>query len=80
MLWLALGVLPIALDGGSQLVSQLPLGLLPFRESTALLRTITGALFGVMSVWFAYPNVQDSMQENLHAVEHAGTGPRTSPA
>jgi uncharacterized membrane protein/glutaredoxin len=80
VLWLALGVLPIALDGGSQLVSQLPLGLLPFRESTALLRTITGALFGVMSVWFAYPNVQDSMQENLHAVEHGGTGSRASPA
>ena len=80
MLWLALGVLPIALDGGSQLVSQLPFGLLPFRESTALLRTITGALFGVMSVWFAYPNVQDSMQENLGAVERSGAGSRASPA
>jgi len=34
----------------------------------------------VMSVWFAYPNVQDSMQENLHAVEHGGTGSRASPA
>jgi uncharacterized membrane protein len=78
MLWVALGVLPIALDGGSQLVSQLPIGVLPFRESTALLRTITGALFGVMSVWFAYPNVQDSMQENLQSVEggNAATGIR----
>jgi uncharacterized membrane protein len=80
MLWLALGVLPIALDGGSQLVSQLAIGLLPFRESTALLRTITGALFGVMSVWFAYPNFEDSMQENLRAVERSGAGSRVSPA
>jgi len=80
ILWLALGVLPIALDGGSQLVSQLPIDLLPFRESTALLRTITGALFGVMSVWFAYPNLEDSMQENLRAVERSSAGSRASPA
>lgn len=80
MLWLALGVVPIALDGGSQLVSQLPFGLLPFRESTALLRTITGALFGVMSVWFAYPNVQESMRDNLEAVEGGDVGMRIPPA
>lgn len=71
MLWLLLGILPIGLDGGTQLVSQLPLGLLPFRESTALLRTVTGGLFGVMSVWFAYPYVQESMDENLQAPEKA---------
>jgi len=80
MVWLALGVLPVALDGGSQLVSQLPLGLLPFRESTALMRIVTGALFGVMSVWFAYPNVQDSMDDNLRAVERGSSGARASPA
>jgi len=79
-LWLALGVLPIALDGSSQLISQLPLGLLPFRESTSLLRIVTGALFGVMSVWFAYPNVQDSMDDNLHAVERGDSGARASAA
>ena len=79
-LWLALGVLPIALDGGSQLISQLPLGLLPFRESTALLRILTGALFGVMSVWFAYPNVQESMDDNLRAVESSNSGARAAAA
>ncbi len=79
-LWLALGVVPIGLDGGSQLISQLPFGLLPFRESTALLRVVTGALFGVMSVWFAYPNVQESMDDNLHAVERGSTGAKAPPA
>jgi uncharacterized membrane protein len=79
-LWLALGVAPIGIDGGSQLISQLPFGLLPFRESTALLRVVTGALFGVMSVWFAYPNVQESMDDNLHAVEHGRLGAKAPPA
>jgi uncharacterized membrane protein len=80
MLWLALGVAPIGLDGGTQLISQLPFGLLPFRESSALLRAVTGALFGVMSVWFAYPNVQESMDDNLHAVERGSPGAKAPAA
>lgn len=39
--------LPIALDGGSALVG--------LRESTPLLRTITGGLFGISTAWFVYP-------------------------
>jgi uncharacterized membrane protein len=63
--WGLLGILPIGLDGGSQLLSYLPWHIFPFRESTALLRTLTGALFGVTSVWFAYPYVHESMESDL---------------
>jgi uncharacterized membrane protein len=64
-LWLLLGVFPIGLDGGTQLLSYLPFFHFPFRESTPLLRVLTGSLFGITSVWFAYPYVQQSMDEDL---------------
>jgi uncharacterized membrane protein len=64
-LWLLLGVIPMGLDGGTQLLSYLPFLNFPFRESTPLLRVITGSLFGLTSVWFAYPYVQESMDEDL---------------
>jgi uncharacterized membrane protein/glutaredoxin len=67
-LWLLLGVLPIALDGGSQLLSVFPLYPLPARESTPFLRSFTGALFGVMNVWMAYPYVEQSMRETQAAI------------
>lgn len=64
--WLVFGVGPIALDGGSQLVSALPLpifSMIPVRESTPFLRTLTGGLFGVMNVWLAYPYLEETMAE-----------------
>jgi uncharacterized membrane protein len=71
-LWLLLGIVPIALDGVSQLLGQIvaqpglsflePLSLiLPFRESTPFLRTLTGFLFGFMTAWFGYPLVEETM-------------------
>ncbi len=66
-LWFVLGILPIALDGGTQLISVLPIpglsAILPVRESTPFLRTLTGGLFGVMNVWLAYPYVEESFAE-----------------
>ena len=61
--WFILGILPIGLDGLSQIISQLPWPILPIRESTPLLRTLTGALFGFSTAWFAYPIVEDAMAE-----------------
>lgn len=61
--WIIFGIIPIGLDGFSQLISQPPLNLLPYRESTPLLRTITGFLFGFMTAWFGYPLVEQSMQD-----------------
>ncbi len=64
-MWIGLGILPVAIDGVSQVVSQLPIGalqaIIPYRESTPFLRTLTGGLFGSMTGWFAYPLVEESM-------------------
>ena len=66
-LWILLGLGPIALDGFSQLFSQFewqPLAMyLPYRESTPFIRVLTGSLFGFLTAWFAYPNIEETMQE-----------------
>ncbi len=54
-IWLfAVLLIPIAVDGGTQL-----LGL---RESSWTLRVLTGALTGSAIVWLAYPYVQEAME------------------
>ena len=60
-LWLLFGILPIAIDGFSQLLSQPPLGFFPYRESTPFLRSLTGFLFGLTTAWFGFPIVEESM-------------------
>ena len=66
-LWLLIGIAPIGLDGFSQLFSQFNwhwlATALPYRESTPFLRVLTGALFGFATAWFAYPNIEESMNE-----------------
>ena len=62
-LWLMVGIMPIAIDGFSQLLSQPPLNMFPYRESTPFLRSITGFLFGFTTAWFGYPIVEESMQD-----------------
>ena len=63
LLYLLAGLAPIALDSISQLLSQyhLLLPILLLRESTPILRTLTGALFGAMNVWLAYPHLEGWM-------------------
>lgn len=67
LLWILIGIAPIGLDGFSQLFSQFDWAwlqaLLPYRESTPFLRTLTGALFGLCTAWFAYPSIEQSMNE-----------------
>ena len=72
--WALFGVLPIAIDGGSQLLGALPFLSWPARESTPLLRTLTGLAFGLTNVWLAYPYVEESMDETraLSAARLAG--------
>lgn len=48
-------ILPMALDGGTQMFG--------LRESTWILRVITGTLFGLGSVWFVLPLMQKTLLE-----------------
>jgi uncharacterized membrane protein len=66
-LWLLIGLAPIGLDGFSQLLSQLPFdwiqAIFPYRESTPLLRSLTGMLFGTATAWFMFPLIEESMAD-----------------
>ncbi len=62
-LWILFGLVPIGIDGISQILSQPPFGLLPFRESTPVLRVITGFCFGFLTAWFGFPSVEESMAD-----------------
>ena len=79
-LWafLIVGMGPIALDGFSQLFSQYGTAspalnffntIFPLRESTPLLRSLTGAIFGLSLVWMAYPHVDAAMQTTAQDLE-----------
>jgi uncharacterized membrane protein len=65
-----IGLVPIAIDGVSQLpglASNLPPWFL--RESTPLLRTITGTLFGFTTAWYLFPLIEESMNETRMVLE-----------
>jgi len=67
-LWIAVGMIPIALDGFSQFPSlargiELP-AWVPVRESTPAFRLITGCLFGAMTAWFIFPVIEEAMRDN----------------
>ncbi len=68
-IWILIGILPIGLDGVSQLLSQPPFSWLPYRESTPLFRTLTGGLFGFMTAWFGYPITEESTVDNVKYME-----------
>jgi len=75
--YLAFGVVPIAVDGGAQILSYIVLTLfptlpLPPLESTPLRRTATGFLFGLSTVWLAYPRLQETAEEVRAALEGKG--------
>jgi uncharacterized membrane protein len=53
-------LLPMAVDGVTQLMG--------LRESTWQLRLVTGMLFGLATVWLAYPHIDDAMRDSLKAM------------
>lgn len=64
-LWVFLGIVPIGLDGGSQLFGFFGIDLPSWmiRESTPFLRTLTGSLFGLMTAWYLYPMIEETMRD-----------------
>lgn len=72
-LWVLIGILPIAIDGVTQLTSLINwswLSWLPVRESTPFLRTLTGGLFGITTAWYGYPYVEGTMRETRAILAH----------
>ena len=62
-LYLILGLMPLGLDGFSQLFGYPPFEFWPVRETLPVFRTLTGALFGIMNGWLAFPYLEESMRE-----------------
>ena len=48
----ALGMVPMALDGGTQLFG--------WHESNLFLRLLTGTIFGVMTAWYLLPQIEEA--------------------
>jgi uncharacterized membrane protein len=63
-MWVLIGLVPIGLDGVSQLPSLTNYFLpswIPIRESTPFFRTLTGGLFGLSTAWYLYPLIEETM-------------------
>lgn len=69
LLYAFLGLGPIGLDGFSQLLGYPPFSLWPPRETLPVFRVLTGALFGLMSAWLAFPYLELSMQDARRDIE-----------
>jgi uncharacterized membrane protein len=72
--YLGFGILPMLLDGGYQFLSYAlamlwPAGPIAAHETTPALRLITGGLFGLATVWLAYPLVQEAMDDFRHTLQ-----------
>lgn len=63
------GLVPVGIDGLSQLLSYPPFEFWPVRETTPFYRIITGGLFGLMSAWLGFPYFERSMQDLIEALE-----------
>ncbi len=68
--WVIFGLIPLGLDGSSQLPGLLDIHLpvIFLRESTPLLRTITGLLFGISTGWYLYPMIEDGVEDTIYVL------------
>jgi uncharacterized membrane protein len=67
-IWLLVGILPVAIDGLSQLLSQPPFAFWDFRESTPIFRTLTGFLFGFTTAWYGFTLIEASMKDTRRSL------------
>lgn len=69
ILYVIIGLGPIGLDGFSQLLSYDPFNFWPVRETHPFFRVATGALFGLMTAWLAFPHLAYSMEDTRYQLE-----------
>jgi uncharacterized membrane protein len=68
-LFFILGAGPIGIDGFSQLLGYPPFSLWPARETTPFFRTMTGAVFGLMMAWLAFPYLAEAFEDTQRSIE-----------
>ncbi|MEZ4667308.1 MAG: DUF2085 domain-containing protein [Anaerolineae bacterium] len=68
-IYVLLGLMPIALDGMSQLLGYPPFNLWPPRETLPAFRVVTGVLFGLMNAWLGLPYLELSMRDTRDQIE-----------
>lgn len=68
-LYVFLGLGPIGLDGFSQLLGYPPFELWPPRETLPTFRVLTGAIFGLMNAWLAFPYLERAMVDTRRQIE-----------
>ncbi|MBK8021330.1 MAG: DUF2085 domain-containing protein [Chloroflexi bacterium] len=69
LLYIFAGGLPIAIDGFSQLLGYPPISLWEPRETTPVFRVVTGAVFGLMTAWLAFPYLEESFRETRRELQ-----------
>ena len=68
-LYIVLGVMPIAIDGFSQLFGYPPFNLWAPRETLPIFRVVTGSLFGLMNAWLGFPYLELSFRDTRRQIE-----------
>lgn len=69
LIYVILGICPIAIDGFSQLLGYPPFEFWEPRETLPEFRVLTGALFGFMNVWLGFPYLEGSFKETRENIE-----------
>lgn len=61
LVWVIFGIIPFAMDGLTQLLKYLPFEEIIWiqRESTPLIRSITGGMFGFFTGWYIFPAIKE---------------------
>jgi len=61
-LWFILAIIPVGVDGFWQFISSLNLSIfnISSHESTPLLRSITGGMFGLFTGWYLFPAIEET--------------------
>jgi len=69
-LWLLIAVIPIGIDGLWQLISSSNLSILNIsnHESTPLMRSITGLMFGIFTGWYLYPAIEETFEDESNGI------------
>jgi uncharacterized membrane protein len=69
-LWFLMAVVPIGFDGFWQLISSLKLSILNIstHESTPLIRSFTGLMFGLFTGWYLYPAIEETFKDESSGI------------